>query len=120
LKTPPWRKYYVAGLFILAAVIGTIGTFFKPGAGAAALGGAVAVAFNFWVLVWLGGYFFAAEGRKKVRAAILFLSHLCIIPAALIAIFVLFPGVAVPAALGALGEATAGPFLLGAISLVNR
>jgi hypothetical protein len=120
LKTPAWRKYFVAGLFALAAVIGVIGTLFTPGAGAGALAGAVAVALNFWALVWLGGYFFAAEGRKKIRVGMLFLLHLCIVPAVLVPIFVLVPDAAVPAALGALGEATAGSLLLGVVSLAYR
>jgi hypothetical protein len=120
LKAPVWRKYFIVGLFALAAVIGVIGALFSPGAGAAALAGAAVVALNFWALIALGIYFFAASGRKKITVGLLFLLHLCIVPAALVAIFVFLPEVAVPAALGALGEATAGPVLLGAISLAYR
>jgi hypothetical protein len=116
LSAPPWRKYFIAGLFVLAVIIGAVGTVFSVDAGAAALGGAVAVAVNFVVLVWLGGYFLAASGRKKIRVGLLFLLHLCIVPAALIAIFILAPAVAVPAVMGAVGEATAGPLLLAVVS----
>ncbi|UCE27950.1 MAG: hypothetical protein JSW52_04130 [Candidatus Coatesbacteria bacterium] len=120
MKTPVWRKYFVGGLFALAAVIGIIGAFFSPAAGASALAGAAVVAFNFWALIALGIYFFAANGRKKIVVGLLFLLHLLIVPAALVAIFVFLPGFAVAAALGALGEATAGPLLMGSISLAYR
>lgn len=120
MKAPVWRKYFIGGLFALAAVIGVIGAFFSPGAGASALAGAAVVALNFWALIALGIYFFAASGRKKITIGLLFLLHLLIVPAALVAIFVFLPEVAVPAALGALGEATTGPVLLGAISLAYR
>jgi hypothetical protein len=120
LKAPVWRKYFVGGLFALAVVIGVIGAFFSPRAGASALAGAAVVALNFWALIGLGIYFFAANGRKKITVGLLFLLHLLIVPAALVAIFVFLPEVAVPAALGALGEATAGPVLVAAISLAYR
>jgi len=120
LKAPVWRKYFIGGLFVLAAVIGVIGAFFSPGAGVSALAGAAVVALNFWALIALGIYFFAASARKKITVGLLFLLHLFIVPASLVAIFVFLPEVAVPAALGALGEATAGPLLLAAISLAYR